>query len=227
MGALDSIHDQIHWLTFDCYGTLVDWEAGISRALAKVSGCGADSIDALVAGYIRHEAAIEKSGFDAYKNVQARALRALADEQGFSIAVGEEDILSRTLPDWPVFADTCEALARLKRRFRLGVLSNVDRDLFAGTQLRLGVEFDLLVTAQDVQSYKPGHGHFERMLEQVGRDKSIVLHVAQSLFHDAQPAGELGLNYVWINRYGGRNDKGVVMLAEFASLSALADALGA
>lgn len=226
MNPLDSIRDRIQWLTFDCYGTLVDWDAGIRQVLARVTGMGGKALDALVEAYIRHEACIEAGPFLPYKNVQARALRALADERGFSLVGPNADILSRTLPDWPPFTDSRAALSRLKSRYKLGVLSNVDRDLFAGTQQRLGVEFDLLVTAEDVRSYKPAHGHFARMLGHVDGDRSKVLHVAQSLFHDAVPASELDLPYVWINRYGGRNETGVAMLAEFDSLAALADALG-
>lgn len=226
MNPLDSIRDQIQWLTFDCYGTLVDWDAGIRQALGQVCGERGRALDAMVESYIKHEARIESDPFTSYKNVQAQALRALADEHGFSLADADADILSRTLPDWPVFTDTTAALKRLKSRYKLGVLSNVDRDLFAGTQRKLGVEFDLLVTAEDVRSYKPAHGHFTRMLEHVGGERSSVLHVAQSLFHDAAPASELELNYVWINRYGGLNENGVAMLVEFDSLAALADALG-
>lgn len=226
MNPLDSIRDQIKWLTFDCYGTLVDWNAGIRQALGEVTGDQGVTLDALVQTYIKHEAHIEAGPFTLYKNVQAQALRALAEECGFSLAESDADMLSRTLPDWPVFTDTRAALERLKSRYKLGVLSNVDRDLFAGTQRKLGVAFDLLVTAEDVRSYKPAHGHFVRMLEHIGGERIDVLHVAQSLFHDAVPAGELELNYVWINRYGDRNEGGAAMLAEFDSLAALADALG-
>ena len=136
------------------------------------------------------------------------------------------DFLAESLPDWPTFPDTNGALARLKGRYRLGVLSNVDRDLFAATTRKLNVQFDLAVTAQDVRAYKPADAHFERLLTSYG-PREEVLHVAQSLFHDGVPAGELSIPFVWINRYGETNETQVRPLATYPDLRSFADeALG-
>jgi len=128
------------------------------------------------------------------------------------------------LPGWPAFGDTNEALRRLKSKYRLGVLSNIDSDLFAGTVKTFDVDFDFVITAQDVQSYKPAHGHFLTMFDRYG-PKDRVLHVAQSLLHDGGPARELGLAYAWINRYNQRNDSDVTPMIECADLKSLADAI--
>ncbi|MCB9850415.1 MAG: haloacid dehalogenase type II [Phycisphaerales bacterium] len=225
MATLGEIANSIELLTFDCYGTLVDWEAGIAASFAEL-GVPPDQRDDVIDAYVRTEAAIEQQGYQPYREVQAATLAMVARDFGLPFADEQRGHLSRSLPDWPPFADTVAALRRLKNRYKLGILSNIDRDLFAGTRQHLDVEFDLIITAEDVRSYKPAHPHFLAMLEHIG-GRERVLHVAQSLYHDARPAGELHLNYVWINRYGGKADKDVKMLAEFANLAELADALGA
>ena len=133
--------------------------------------------------------------------------------------------MARSLGAWPVFTDTVDVLKRLKQRFRLGVLSNIDRDLFAQTAEHLGAPFDFVITAEDVGSYKPAHGHFVRLLEQHSGTENII-HVAQSLFHAAAPAAQLGLACVWINRYNDDNAAHVDVLAELDGLTALAEAAG-
>ena len=126
------------------------------------------------------------------------------------------------MPDWPPFADTNEALVSLKRRFRLGILSNIDRNLFAETARRFDVAFDFVVTAEDVRSYKPGHAHFERLLSKHAEPGRVV-HVAQSLFHDGVPTAELGIAFVWINRYNDANTARVHRLGEYADLKSFAE----
>jgi 2-haloacid dehalogenase len=222
---LAAMNDTFSLLTFDCYGTLIDWDYGIRAVFAGLSGLPAASCDRLVEAYIETEAAIESEAYQRYRDVQARALEAVSRLHGFRLPEHAVDALSDALPDWPPFPDTNAALKRLKTRYKLGVLSNVDRDLFAGTRRKLEVEFDLVITAEDVRSYKPAHAHFLRMFEDAPGGRDRVLHVAQSLYHDAAPAAELGLRYAWINRHGQTRPANVPMLGEFPTLTALADAL--
>jgi 2-haloacid dehalogenase len=222
-GRLDDIGG-IERLTFDCYGTLVDWEAGMQGSF-RALGAGVEHHRAMIEAYIRTEAAIEQQGYQPYRDIQRIALARVAREFGLTVSEHQQDLLSTSLPRWPVFADTTDALHRLGSRFKLGIVSNIDRDLFDATAERLGVRFDQVITAEDVRAYKPAHPHFLRMIEQVG-DRSRMLHVAQSLYHDGGPARELGIRFAWINRYGGSAGDDVPMVGEYATLSDLADALG-
>jgi 2-haloacid dehalogenase len=222
---LADIQDKLSLLTFDCYGTLIDWDRGIRDVLARVSGVPRESCDSLVEAYIRAEASIEQGDYQSYRDVQARALKVVAQAHPFDLPVREAHALSDALPSWLPFDDTNEALTRLKSQYTLGVLSNIDRDLFAGTCAHFDVDFDLVITAEDVRSYKPLPPHFTEMLRQTPAGLDGVLHVAQSLYHDAAPAAALGIQYVWINRYGQSRPADVPMLAEFPTLAALADAL--
>src|SRR5262245_45015463 len=188
-------------LTFDCYGTLVDWRAGLQAGLREVFAASAHNrLDELFSAYLELEAEVEAETYRPYRQVLAQVTRLLAKRFDMHLPPGKEGRLADTLPQWPLFADTSEALARLKRKFRLGVLSNIDRDLFAATAARFPVALDFVVTAEDVRSYKPGLGHFRRYLEEFGERESTI-HVAQSLYHDGVPTGTLGIPYVWINRY--------------------------
>jgi len=177
------------WVSFDCYGTLVDWEAGMTGALA-----GLDDIPAVLAAYHEAEPRIEAGPFLRYREVMARALAQAG------VAPGMQDAFGRTLPAWPVFADVATTLTRLREDGRrLAILSNVDRDLIAGTLPRLGAEIDLVVTAEDVRSYKPAGGHFDRMREEAG--EAPWVHVACSAFHDIPPARAAGARTVWVRRH--------------------------
>ena len=227
MTALADITESVLLLTFDCYGTLIDWERGIRQTLDRLFGPADESREDLIEAYIRTEAAVEQQGYQSYRQVQAQTLRALAASYRLDLPPQDEDALSEALPDWPPFADTNDALRRLKSRYQLGVLSNIDRDLLARTGAHFDVAFDLVVTAEDVHAYKPAHPHFIRLLQQAPDGRPGVLHVAQSLYHDGRPTAELGINYVWINRYHQKRPDDVPMVAEFATLSALAEALGA
>ncbi|NOS99143.1 MAG: HAD-IA family hydrolase [Phycisphaerales bacterium] len=223
MSSLDIIRDRIELITFDCYGTLVDWETGIRSALRGIW----DSDDpAVFDAYLDAEAEIELRAYRPYRQVQADAVRLVADRLGRTVPPGREHALSQSLPDWPLWPDTNAALQRLKSRYRIGVLSNIDRDLFAGTQRHLSVTPDLLITAQDVGSYKPAAGHFKRMLESIGGDSSRVLHAAQSLFHDCVPTTQMGIANVWINRRNEVNATAARPMAVFRDVAGLADALG-
>jgi 2-haloacid dehalogenase len=199
-------------LTFDCYGTLIDWEAGILaglRALLEPRGVTADDDD-LLERYARHEAAIEAGPYLRYREVLARALAGVCAELGAAPAPtpGELATFGGSVADWPAFPDSADALARLHDRFRLAVITNCDDDLFAASARRLATEFDFVVTAQQCGSYKPSLRNFEIAFDRIDRPRDRILHVAQSLFHDHVPAKALGLASVWIDRRHDRPGSG-------------------
>ena len=193
-------------LTFDCYGTLIDWEAGLLAALRPVlaaHGVEAEDED-LLARYARHEAAAAAGPYLPYREVVALGLDRVAEELGFAPTEAERAAFGGAVADWPAFPDSADALARLAARFRLGVITNCDDDLFAASAAKLGTTFDPLVTAQQAGAYKPSERPFALMFERVGVPHERILHVAQSLFHDHATAKRLGLTTVWIDRRGGR-----------------------
>ena len=191
-------------LTFDCYGTLVDWESGIAAGIrAAVGDRGLEGSDGeLLEAYGRHEAVLESGGYLRYREVVADALRGICVEQGIEVSDAEASAFGDSVGDWPPFPDSAEALAALKQRFRLGVITNCDDDLFARSQARLGVEFDWIITAQQAGSYKPSFRNFELAFERIDVPRERILHVAQSLFHDHVPAKQLGMTTVWVDRQG-------------------------
>lgn len=197
-------------LTFDCYGTLIDWETGITKALRDVLGRrGARARDdELLESFARYEAEAESGEYLRYREVLARSLRGVCSGYGFEPTDEELGGFSGSVGDWPVFPDSPGALARLARRFRLGVITNCDDDLFAPSNERLGVTFDWVVTAQQVGAYKPSPRNFEVAFERIGLPRERILHVAQSLFHDHLPARRLGLSTVWVDRRHGRSGSG-------------------
>jgi 2-haloacid dehalogenase len=185
------------WATFDCYGTLIDWNGGIRRELARVFG--EERADALLVRYHGIEPALEADGSRSYAEVLTEAMR------GLGAPPGEEAALARSLPTWEPFLEAPTALQELRgRRWRLAILSNTDPDFLAASLERIGVPVDLTVVASDIGSYKPAHGHWERFFTETGADRARHVHVAASLFHDIAPARELGLASVWINRLGER-----------------------
>jgi 2-haloacid dehalogenase len=193
-------------LSFDCYGTLIDWEAGLLAVLAawaRPVGLNLTG-EQLLAGYAAAEAAVEAEHPAApYPDILARSLRRLGGTLGAVVTADDEARLAGSVPDWPAFPDSREALRSLGRRYRLIILSNVDRDSFAGSATRLGAEFTSVITAQDVGSYKPSPGNFDALTAEAARlgiGPGKLLHVAQSLFHDHVPAKAAGLPTVWINR---------------------------
>lgn len=184
------------WATFDCYGTLVDWNAGICGQLARVFGEG--RADQLLLRYHELEPEVEAETPTArYREVMAEVMRRLGAPEE------EQDALGRSLPDWPVFPEVPAALAEARSRgWRLAALSNTDREFIDASIRALGVPFDEAVVASEIGSYKPAHGHWEEFFRRTGADRAGHVHVAQSHFHDVVPATELGLRTVWINRLG-------------------------
>jgi len=189
------------WATFDCYGTLIDWNLGIRTELERLFGV--QEAPRLLMRYHELEPQIESEPFRTYREVLTLALERLAQEEGLQLPEGEAGALANSLPDWPPFPEVPAALAELRDRgWKLVLLSNTDRDLIAASQKQLGVPVDLAIVAEDVHSYKPAHGHWERFFDATTADRESHVHVAASLFHDIAPARELGLKSVWINRLG-------------------------
>jgi 2-haloacid dehalogenase len=191
------------WATFDCYGTLVDWDGGIGAELARRFG---DHRRAeLLARYHELEPEVQRDGTLPYREVMARVLEALAREQGVELAADEREALARSLPKWPVFPEVPAALAEARRRgWRLAILSNTDRDLIEASLRAIGVRIDVAVVAGEIGSYKPAPGHWRVFAATTHAPAERQVHVGASLFHDIAPATELGLRTVWINRLGER-----------------------
>jgi len=183
------------WATFDCYGTLIDWNGGIRRELARVFG--GDAADAKLADYHRVEAELEQDGDLSYRQVMTEAMRRLGAEPGSVHGLAE------SLPTWRPFPEVPHTLEELRRRgWKLAILSNSDDDLIAASQVQLGVPFDEVVVAQEIGSYKPAHRHWEEFFRRTRAPRESHVHVAASMYHDVVPASELGLVSVWINRLG-------------------------
>lgn len=226
-------------LSFDVYGTLIDWEAGIASVLSEWAGRRGSDLDdeALLLAYADNEAAVEREypGL-VYSEVLQAAFRRTAADLGLVATDADVQALGRSVPDWPAFADTHEALERLKRHFKLVILSNVHQQGVDGSIARMQVAFDQVLTAEAIGSYKPAARNFEVLLERVGElgvEPPRLLHVAQSLFHDHVPAKGMRLDSVWINRrharpgWGATPNPGVDVTPdlEFPSLVAFADAV--
>jgi 2-haloacid dehalogenase len=183
------------WATFDCYGTLIDWNGGIRRELARVFTN--ERADTLLARYHELEPQLQADGELTYREVLTEAMRRLGTPEG------EEDALARSLPTWQPFPEVQPALEETRSRgWKLAILSNTDRDFIDASMQQLGVPFELAIVASDIGSYKPGHRHWERFFEETGASRDGHAHVAASQFHDIAPANELGLRSVWINRLG-------------------------
>ena len=193
-------------LTFDCYGTLIDWETGLCSALQPLlqkSG-RRQARDEVLAAFGKHESAQEsETPSMVYSNLLAAVHRRLAREWGVATTEHEDEKFGKSVPAWPAFADTVQALRYLKQHYQLVILSNVDRASFAGSNARLEVAFDAVYTAEDIGSYKPDARNFRYLLERLaerGISRGEILHTAQSLFHDHAPANAAGLASAWIDR---------------------------
>jgi 2-haloacid dehalogenase len=189
------------WATFDCYGTLIDWNAGIADQLERLFGVAA--APQLLARYHELEPQVQSEEYRSYAEVLTLTLERLAVDEGLALPEGEAGALAHSLPEWPPFPEVRGTLEELRRRgWRLAILSNSDRDLIAASRERLGVPFDRTIVAEDIGSYKPSHGHWEAFFERTRADRAGHVHVAASHFHDIVPATELGLRSVWVNRLG-------------------------
>jgi 2-haloacid dehalogenase len=211
------------WATFDCYGTLVDWNDGIRTELERLFGV--EHSAALLARYHELEPEIQAASPGAsYREVLTIALERLANEAALALPEGEASALAHSLPSWPVFADVRPALAEARDRgWKLGILSNTDRDLIEASVETIGVPFEIAIVAGDIGSYKPARKHWEVFNDQTGADPSEHVHVAQSLYHDVEPATELGLSCIWINRLDEPSDPRPAKT--LPSLTGLANAL--
>jgi 2-haloacid dehalogenase len=231
---------QFRALSFDCYGTLIDWESGMSAALRKwADSAGVSVSDRHLLRLVSEIETVvqgENSPALRYPEVLAEVLRRIGAR--LNAPVSDDDALQfgQTVGDWPAFPDSAPALTRLRSHFRLIIVSNVDRASFAASNRRLGVTFDKIITAEDVGAYKPRAPHFEALfdsLSEMGLERSDLLHVAQSLFHDHGPAQRYGLPSVWIDRGRDRTGPGATPPAasvieprwRFATLKAFADAV--
>jgi 2-haloacid dehalogenase len=203
-------------LTFDCYGTLIDWESGIFSALRPILAAHGKAItDAkLLELYGELEAQAEQGDFRPYREVLQAVVRGFGERLGFAPRDTETRSLPESLSRWLPFPDTVAALRRLKAQYKLGILSNVDDDLFAATAPKLEVDFDYAVTAQQAQAYKPSLKIFRLAQERMGVPTGKWLHVGQSIYHDVIPAQSLGLATVWVNRPSPRTGAGAVKAAE-------------
>jgi 2-haloacid dehalogenase len=229
--------DDFRVLTFDCYGTLIDWETGILAVLrlwATRAGISATDAEILGAFGEAESAAEHEMPTAIYPEILRATHARMAKYFGVPTDLVAADLLGRSVGDWPAFADTTDALKRLQRRFKLIVVSNVDRESFARTQKRLGITFDAVVTAEEVGAYKPDAKMFLRAMEvakEFGAKRENILHVAQSLYHDHVPAKSFGLKTVWVQRpskrgeFGATRDPGVDVKPDLVvhSMKELAD----
>src|SRR5215470_17071316 len=189
-------------LTFDCYGTLIDWESGILAAVVPVlarRGVAAEA-EQLLRLYVKYEAEQEAGPYKLYREVLQGVMAGIASELGFVPTAAELQTLPDSVGHWPPFADTVAALRRLQTRYKLVIISNIDDAMFTATNALLQVTFDAIITAQQVGSYKPAQQNFRVTLARLGVPQQQVLHVAQGLYHDHVPAKALGLTTVWVNR---------------------------
>ena len=200
--------DAYQVLTFDCYGTLIDWEHGILGALCPVLlAHNLHLSDAeILALYAVLESQVEAGVYRPYRSALRQVLEGFGAKLGFVPTPEELASLAASLPHWQPFPDTVAALRALKSRYKLAVISNIDEDLFAATAQQLQVPFDWVITAERVRSYKPSRQNFTYAIEHIGVPPAQLLHVAQSLYHDIVPAKQLGLTAVWVNRYQLRPD---------------------
>ncbi len=222
-------------ISFDCYGTLIDWESGIlpviRALLARHDRVLTDATILELHGEFEAEA--ESGPYQSYRKVLQSVARSFAGRLGFDPTSSDMHALSESVPSWPPFADTVAALRQLKKRYRIAIISNIDGDLFEGTRKKLNIEFDAVVTAEQAQSYKPSLHNFELTLPTLGLEPGNLLHTGQSIYHDVIPAQSLGISTVWVNRKSARPGVGAVRAAEgkpdveipdLATLAALASA---
>jgi 2-haloacid dehalogenase len=209
--------DRYEVLTFDCYGTLIDWERGILTALKSLLEARNVNLDErqILELFAEFEPEIQlKSEYITYREVLKGVVKKFGDRFNFKPTEDELNSLPESIKNWQPFPDTVEALKLLKQRFKLGIISNIDDDLFAYSAKHLQVEFDWIVTAQQAKSYKPSRNNFKLAFDKISLPTDKILHVAQSIYHDIVPANSLGLSTVWVNRRVGKEGFGATKAAE-------------
>jgi 2-haloacid dehalogenase len=210
------------WATFDCYGTLIDWMGGIRDTLAEL--WPEHDAELLLGAYHEIEPEVQRGRSISYRDVLTETLTKLAHREGLELAEDERAALADSLPSWPPFPEVPASLAELRDRgWRIGILSNTDPDYLDGSLGQIGVPVDVRITAAEAGSYKPAHGHWDRFFADTRADRSRHAHVAASIYHDLQPAAELGLRAVWINRLHEHSD--APRDAELADLAKLPETL--
>jgi putative hydrolase of the HAD superfamily len=213
-------------ITFDCYGTLIDWEDGIVSAFTREAAADGVALarSQIIDAYHEAEPSVESERYEPYRDVLARTARRVADRLGWPLSAERSSFLADSLPNWTPFPDTNPALVDLTAAgFRLGILSNVDDDLLERTRSHFAVDFEILVTAAQVRSYKPARGHFLEARRRIGPAR--WLHAAQSWYHDVVPAHELGIPVAWVNRKSELRSADAAPDAEVSNLTGLADFL--
>jgi 2-haloacid dehalogenase len=213
------------WATFDCYGTLIDWDGGVRRALAHL--WPHEDQDRLFQGYHDAERRVQAGRDIPYRQVLRETLAAIAEAENVEVPAEREDTLVEALPSWSPFPETSASLTELRDRgWRLGILSNTDPDLLAASLTTIGVEVDVRITAAEAGSYKPAHGHWDTFFRTAKADRERHVHVAASLYHDVEPCAQLGLPCVWVNRSDESSDlPRAGELPDLAGLPAALDAL--
>ena len=218
-------------ITFDCYGTLIDWEAGLLPVLRRLLAAhDRDLPDAAILQlYGEFEARAESGPYQSYRNVLESVVRQFGERCGFHPSSADLCSLHESVQAWPPFPDTVAALQKLQQRYKLAIVSNIDDDLFGETRKHLGAEFAAVITAQQAHSYKPSLNNFQLALQTLGIEPSHLLHTGQSIYHDVIPAQSLGIRTVWVNRRSARPGVGAVPEAtgkpdlEVPNLATLAD----
>ncbi len=203
-------------ITFDCYGTLINWEAGILPVLRNVLAAHQQTLsdEAILELYGEFEAQAESGPYQTYRDVLESVVRQFGERCGFRPSPYELPSLHESVPQWPPFSDTIAALQKLQQRYDLAIISNIDDDLFAETSKHFGMEFSAVITAQQARSYKPSLNNFRLALRTLGVEPFRLLHTGQSVYHDVIPAQSLGIKTVWVNRRSARPGVGAVRKAD-------------
>lgn len=201
------------FITFDCYGTLIDWETGILKALKPLLIKHNVNLNEqeILENFANFESEIEQGEYIQYREVLGRVVQRFGEKFAFTPADTELYSLAESMQDWQPFSDTVTALKSLKEKFELVIISNVDDDLFASSAEKLEINFAQIITAQQLKSYKPSFNNFQKAIERIGLPKEQILHVAASIYHDIIPAKSLGLSTVWVNRRLGQPGAGATM----------------
>ncbi len=190
-------------ISFDCYGTLIDWKKGVLNALVPLFDEFLIDIseEEIFSLFLKFDAKLESLSYIPYKEILKDIMKAFSKELGLNMVDDDLMVLSDSLPQWPAFPDTVASLEKLKTKYKLAIISNIDNDLFQKTKSTLKLEFDFVISAEDVGSYKPSINNFNEALTLFDIPKDNLLHCAQSLYHDISPCNQLGISNIWINRY--------------------------